>query len=172
MTATLGLGAVVAFIDPARPGPEQEAVASAPRCRRIRARLDGMGRDVRKQRAEALASFAVAGVALVMVVLALGNLALWLHAQNVVVAAAQEAAVVASRENATTADGRETARGLLVSSLGSGADRVTSIDVRADADTVTAEVRGSFGPSCCWDHSTAAPLHATASLEREQQYDS
>ena len=52
------------------------------------------------------------------VVVAIGNLALWLYAQNIVVAAAQEAAVVASRENGTPLDGQRTARALLVASLG------------------------------------------------------
>ena len=60
-----------------------------------------MRRLVHRQPAQALASFAVAGVALITIVLALGNVALWLYAQNTVVAAAQEAAVVASRENGT-----------------------------------------------------------------------
>ena len=62
-----------------------------------------MPRVTGRQPAQALASFAVVGVALVAVVLAVGNLALWLYAQNTVIAAAQEAAVVASRENGTPA---------------------------------------------------------------------
>src|SRR6266566_7270483 len=45
-----------------------------------------MSRLVQRQPAQALASFAVAGVALITIMLALGNFALWLYAQNTVVA--------------------------------------------------------------------------------------
>jgi len=126
-----------------------------------------MSRLPHRQRAQALASFAVAGVALVTIVLTLGNLALWLYAQNVVVAAAQEAAVVASRENGTPLEGQQTARSLLVSSLGSSAGRVTTIDVRVDANVATADVRGSW-PVVLLGPLASAPLHATATLERER----
>ena len=120
-----------------------------------------------RQPAQALASFAVVGVALVAVVLAAGNLAVRLYAQNTVIAAAQEAAVVASRENGTPLDGQQTARSLLVASLGPSADRVTTIDVRIDADVATAEVRGSW-PVVLLGPLASAPLHATATLERER----
>jgi uncharacterized membrane protein YqiK len=126
-----------------------------------------MPRVTGRQPAQALASFAVVGVALVAVVLAIGNLALWLYAQNTVIAAAQEAAVVASRENGTPLDGQQTARSLLVASLGSSADRVTTIDVRIDADVATAEVRGSW-PVVLLGPLASAPLHATATLARER----
>lgn len=117
--------------------------------------------------AQTLASFAVAGVALVTVVLTLGNLALWLYAQNAVVAAAQEAAVVASREGGTPADGQRTARSLLVASLGPGAGRVTMIDVQVNADVATADVRGNW-PVVLPGPLASAPLHATATLERQR----
>lgn len=126
-----------------------------------------MRRLPHRQPAQALASFAVAGVALVTAVLTLGNLAMWLYAQNAVVAAAQEAAVVASRENGTPVDGQRTARSLLVASLGPSADRVTTIAVRLDADVATAEVRGSW-PVVLLGPLASAPLHATATLERER----
>jgi len=126
-----------------------------------------MSRLVHRQPAQALASFAVVGVALITIVLALGNLALWLYAQNTVVAAAQEAAVVASRENGTPLAGQQSARALLVASLGPSAQRVTTIDVRLDADVATAEVRGSW-PVVLLGPLASAPLHATATLERER----
>jgi hypothetical protein len=126
-----------------------------------------MSRLAHRQPAQALASFAVTGVALVTLVLALGNFALWLYAQNTVVAAAPEAAVVASRENGSSLDGQRTARSLLVASLGSSAERVTTIDVRLDADVATAEVRGSW-PVVLLGPLASAPLHATATLERER----
>jgi hypothetical protein len=126
-----------------------------------------VNRLAHRQPAQTFASFAVAGVALVTVIVALGNVALWLYAQNVVVAAAQEAAVVASRENGTLQDGRQTARALLVASLGPSAERVPTIDVRLDPDVVTAEVRGSW-PVVLLGPLASAPLHATATLQRER----
>ena len=126
-----------------------------------------MSRLVHRQPAQALASFAVAGVALITIVLALGNFALWLYAQNTVVAAAQEAAVVASRENGTPLASQQSARSLLVASLGPSAQRVTTIDVRLDADVATAEVRGSW-PVVLLGPLASAPLHATATLARER----
>jgi len=126
-----------------------------------------MSRLVQRQPAQALASFAVAGVALITIMLALGNFALWLYAQNTVVAAAQEAAVVASREDGTPLAGQQSARSLLVASLGPSAQRVTTIDVRLDADVATAEVRGSW-PVVLLGPLASAPLHATATLERER----
>jgi hypothetical protein len=121
----------------------------------------------RREPGQALASFALAGVALVTVVLTLGNLAMWLYAQNAVVAAAQEAAVVASRENGTSVEGQQRARSLLVASLGPSAERVTTIAVRIDANVATAEVRGSW-PVVLLGPLASAPLHATATLERER----
>ena len=78
---------------------------------------------------DAQAAFAVTGTALVAVVMALGNLAFWLYAQNAVTAAAQEAAVVVSREDGTPQAGQRTARALLAASLGPGAEHVTTIDI-------------------------------------------
>jgi hypothetical protein len=121
----------------------------------------------RHQPAQTLASFAVAGTALVMIVLALGNLALWLYAQNAVTAAAQEAAVVASREDGTPQAGQQTAQALLRSSLGQEAGRVTTIDVNLDADTATATIRGSW-PVVLLGPVTTAPLRAIATIERER----
>jgi len=121
----------------------------------------------RRQAAQTLAAFAVAGTALVAVVMALGNLAFWLYAQNAVTAAAQEAAVVVSREDGTPQAGQRTARALLTASLGPGAEHVTTIDINVDADTATVEVRGSW-PVMLLGSLTSAPLHATATLERER----
>jgi hypothetical protein len=120
-----------------------------------------------RQPAQSLAAFAVAGTALVSIMLALGNLAFWLYAQNAVTAAAQEAAVVASREAGTPRGGLQTARALLVSSLGPGAERVNAINVTVDADAATVEVSGSW-PVVLLGPLTNAPLHATATVERER----
>ena len=121
----------------------------------------------RRQAAQTLAAFAVAGTALVAIVMALGNLAFWLYAQNAVTAAAQEAAVVVSREDGTPQAGQRTARALLAASLGPGAEHVTVIDITIDASTATVEVRGSW-PVVLLGSLASAPLHATATLERER----
>ncbi len=117
--------------------------------------------------AQTVAAFAVAGTALVFVVLALGNLALWLYAQNAVTAAAQEAAVVASREDGTAADAEQRAQTLLRASLGPGAEHVTSVVVTVDASTATARVQGSW-PVVLVSTLADAPLRATATMERER----
>jgi len=121
----------------------------------------------RCQPAQTLASFAVAGTALVIVMLALGNLAFWLYAQNAVTAAAQEAAVVASREDGTPQAGQQTAQALLRASLGPSAEHVTTIDVFLDANAATARVQGSW-PVVLLGPVTAAPLRATATIARER----
>jgi len=120
-----------------------------------------------RQPAQTLASFAVAGTALVAIVLALGNLAFWLYAQNAVTAAAQEAAVVASREDGTPQGALQTARALLAASLGPGAEHVKTIDISVDANAATANVRGSW-PVVLLGPLTSAPLRATATIERER----
>src|SRR5579864_6528831 len=125
---------------------------------RAQLRLNG------RQPAQTFTSFAVAGTALVMTVLALGNIAFWLYAQNAVIAAAQEAAVVASREDGTLQAGQQTARALLQASLGPGAEHVTTIDITLDANAATASVGGSW-PVVLLGPVTSAPLHATATIE-------
>jgi hypothetical protein len=114
-----------------------------------------------------MAAFAVAGVALVGAMLALGNLALWLYAQNVVTAAAQEAALVASREDGTAQDGQQRAQALLAAGLGPGVEHVTNIDVSIDANAATASVGGTW-PVVLLGPAASAPLHATATIERER----
>ena len=114
-----------------------------------------------------MAAFAVAAIALVSVTLALGNVALWLYAQNAVTAAAQEAAVVASREDGSVLDGQQRARALLVASLGPGAEHVTRVDVSMDANAATANVQGTW-PVVLLGPAASAPLHATATIERER----
>ena len=67
----------------------------------------------RRARGQVMAQFAVSSVALLSVIVAIADVALWLHAQNVVVAAAQEGATVASREGGTALAGRLAASELL-----------------------------------------------------------
>jgi hypothetical protein len=121
----------------------------------------------RREPAQTFASFAVAGTALILIALALGNLVFWLYAQNAVTAAAQEAAVVASREDGTAQAGQQTAQALLRASLGPGAEHVTIVDIRLDANAATATVQGRW-PVVLLGPMTTAPLRATATIERER----
>ena len=137
------------------------------RCRKVALAVSGKRVRASRQPAQSMAAFAVAAMALVGVVLALGNLALWLYAQNVVTAAAQEAAVVASREGGTVLEGQQRARGVLVASLGPRADHVTRIDISVDANDATANVQGVW-PVMLLGPAASAPLRATATIERER----
>jgi hypothetical protein len=119
-----------------------------------------------RQRGDVIAEFAVSGVALAIVIVALVQLGFWLYAQNVVVAAAQEGAAVAAREDGTAEDGSQRAQALLVASLGPSADRVT-VRVQQDANQATADVSGSW-PVMVLGPVVNAPVHASATLERER----
>jgi hypothetical protein len=94
------------------------------------------------------------------------DVVLWLHAQNIVVAAAQEAATIASREDGTVASAQQRATELLRAALGSEVAALEPIQIQVDADTATAEVRGAWrvpplGPL------VRMPLRARASVARE-----
>jgi hypothetical protein len=114
-----------------------------------------------------MAEFAVASVVFVFTVVAIVDLALWLHAQNVVMAASQEAAVVASRSDGTSAQAVQAGWNLLGAGLGSWAGSIDRVEVQIGADTATAEVRGTWhvaplGPLI------AVPVHSTTRMLREQ----
>src|ERR1700687_816210 len=97
-------------------------------------------RGVRRHaRGQVMAQFAVSSVALLSVIVAIADVALWLHAQNVVVAAAQEGATVASREGGTALAGRLAASELLQAGLGPSTDAIQHVQVQVDADAATAE---------------------------------
>ena len=124
-------------------------------------RLDG------RWRGEAIAEFAVASIVLLWTIVGIVDLALWLHAENVVLAASQEAATVASREGASAAEAAIAARNLLRAGLGSEAAAIDTVNVEIGADAATAEVRGT------WHVAPLGPLvpvrlHATTTMLREQ----
>jgi Flp pilus assembly protein TadG len=118
--------------------------------------------------AQGLAEFAVISVALLVVVIGISNLAFWLYAQQVVTAAAQEAAVVASREDGTVADGREAGQSMLRAGLGATAvTEVADVAVWLDSEVARAEVRGRW-PMTVGGPLLYVPLKATASLARDR----
>jgi TadE-like protein len=120
-----------------------------------------------RARAQAMAEFAVTSVVLLFTVVAIIDLALWLQAQNVVIAASQEAAAVGSRGDGTSTQGVAAGWNLLRAGLGSGVSGIDRVEVRIGTDSATAEVRGTWhvaplGPL------VPVPLHATTTILREQ----
>jgi Flp pilus assembly protein TadG len=120
-----------------------------------------------RARGHGLAEFAVTSVAMVTLVVSVADVALWLHAQNVVVGAAQEAAAVASREGGSVQEAQRAAQELLRAGLGAEAAGIQPVEVSIDLDSVTADVRGTWrvapmGPL------VEVPVHARATLVRER----
>jgi Flp pilus assembly protein TadG len=118
-------------------------------------------------RGHGLAEFAVTSLAVVGLIVGVADVALWLHAQNVVIAAAQEAAAVASREGGSPEQAQHAAQDLLQAGLGAEAAGIQPAQVTIGSDTVSAEVRGTWrvallGPL------VSVPLHAQASMVREE----
>jgi TadE-like protein len=114
-----------------------------------------------------MAEFAIASVVFLSTVVAIIDLALWLHAQHVVIAASQEAAAVASRADGTNSQAVEAGWNLLRAGLGSGVAGIDRVDVQLGPETATAEVHGTWhvaplGPF------VPVPLHATTTMLREQ----
>jgi hypothetical protein len=100
------------------------------------------------------------------VVFGVADFALWLHAQNATIAAAQEAAVVAAREDGSAASGEQVGRELLRAALGPSAERV-QVSVEIGDDVVTADAHGSWGVAP-FGLPVAAPLNARAIISRDR----
>src|SRR6266540_2529174 len=120
-----------------------------------------------RARGQALAELALASVVFLWTVVGIIDLALWLHAQNVVISASQEAAVVGSRADGTSAQAVEAGWNLLRAGLGYGVSGIDTVNVQVGPDTATAEVRGTWfvaplGPL------VPVQLHATTTMLREQ----
>jgi hypothetical protein len=119
-----------------------------------------------------LAEIAVVALVVLVWVTALADVALWLHAQNATVAAAQEAAVTAARADAgadleaAAQRGQRVGRSLLQASLGPSAGQV-DLQVAVDGEVTRAEATGTW-PIAPFGRLVALPLHATASLTRER----
>src|SRR5579859_4572890 len=119
-----------------------------------------------RAQAQAMAEFAIATVVLLYTVVAVIDLALWLHAQNVVIAASQEAAAVASRGDGSSAQAAQSAWSVLRAGLGSGFDDIDAVDVQIGPDSVTATVHGTWHVSPLGPL-VPVPLHATTSMLRD-----
>jgi hypothetical protein len=104
-----------------------------------------------------------------LVAVALVQLALYAHAQHVVVAAVQDGARVASGEGRTPDDGYAYAEALLRAGLGSHATGVRLRIAEADGgDTVVAEASGGLRTVVPWVADARLPLSARAIVHRER----
>ena len=131
-------------------------------------------RAIRGTRGQALVEAAVSFPLLVLLLLAVVECALYVHALHVVAGAAQEGAHAAAAEHATIQeavdDGRARARDVLQAGLGQYADDVQVLDPSIDGGSVVVELRGSMplffgGPG--QDTPVQLPLDATARVSRE-----
>lgn len=128
--------------------------AALERVRRVRAR------------GQAIAEFAVASVVLLGTIVAVIDLALWLHSQNVVLAASQEAAAVGSRGDGTSSVAEQAAWNVLRAGLGSSVTGVDSVTVTIDPETTTAEVSGTWYVAPL-GALVPVPLHARTTMLRQ-----
>ncbi len=106
---------------------------------------------------------------LLTVLVALVQFALYVHARNIVAAAAQEGARVAAAEGTTLDDGKAHARRLLAAGLGQSA---ASPEVRTEQDleaqTVTVEAQGRLRVIIPLVPSSSLPLRSRATMSKEQ----
>ena len=114
----------------------------------------------------ALVEFALTTLVFFGMIFAIGDFALWLHAQNAATGAAQLAAATAAREDGTPEAGQQAGENFLRSALGQSAGHVrVSVQVSNDAASATAD--GSWTISPLGDRMTV-PILATANVTRER----
>lgn len=109
---------------------------------------------------------AIAFPLLLLVALGLLQFALFYHAENVVMAAAQDGARVAAAEDRAAADGVAHAQALLRAGLGQTAEDVSVVG-RDGTDAVAVEVAGRLRPILPWLGDGTLPLHARAVVHKE-----
>jgi len=127
-------------------------------------RLAGL---TRRQRGQALVEAPVAFLLLLIAAVAILQFSLWMHARGVVLAAVQDGARVASSETGRLPDGVAAAQSLLRVGLGANAPLVT-LAVDEDAVAVHFSADGRLPALLPWGPVTTLPLHASASMARDQ----
>src|SRR6185437_11476744 len=123
-------------------------------------------RTARSARGQALVESALAFSVLVLLALALVQLALYVHAENVAIGACQDGAHVAAAADGTVADGIATAQALLQAGLGQDSDDVT-VRGSAGGDTVVVEAQGQLSLILPWVGNPTLPLHAQAIVTKD-----
>lgn len=118
------------------------------------------------QRGQATVELAVAFSVFVIVLVGLVQIALFVHARQVVYGAAQDGARVAAADGGSLERGVEHTRDLLRVGLGQHAASVTASG-RADGETVVIEVTGSLRMIIPWVTDTELPLRARVITQKE-----
>ncbi len=120
----------------------------------------------RMETGAAMVETAMAFPLLIIVALGLVQFALYAHAQNVVVGAAQDGARVAAAEDRDIEDGLARAHDLLQAGLGPSAEGV-SVRGADDGDVVVVEAQGRLRLILPWLGDASLPLHAQAMMSKE-----
>ena len=124
------------------------------------------GRTARPAGGQALVESAIAFPVLLLIALALVQLALYVHAENVTIGACQDGARVASAADGTVSDGVATAQALLQAGLGSSASDVRVVGTMG-AGSVVLEAQGQLPLVLPWIGNPSLPLHARVLMTRE-----
>jgi Flp pilus assembly protein TadG len=114
----------------------------------------------------ALVEFALTAAAFFGMIFAIGDFALWIHAQNAATGAAQLAAATAARDDGTAAAGQQAGENFLHAALGQSATQVV-ISVNVSSDVASATAGGNWTISPLGDRMTV-PILATATVTRER----
>ena len=137
------------------------AVATSTVTARLRGSRDGEG-----ARGQSLVELALVLPALLLVLVAVVQLALVIHAQNVITAAAQEGARYGAAEGRTATEGAMRAQEVLASGIG-GEDGTFTATARGTGDVVVVQVQGRYRLLVPWLTGRTLPLAATAEMRRE-----
>jgi Flp pilus assembly protein TadG len=118
-------------------------------------------------RAQSLVEVALVLPLLILAGAGVVQFSLWMHAEGIVTAAVQDGARVASSESGTLDQGSAVAQSLLRDGLGPNAALV-QLAASQDASSVRFEVNGTLPALLPWGPATAVPLHASASMSKDQ----
>ena len=117
-------------------------------------------------RGTALVEFALTTLVFFGMIFAIGDFAVWVHAQNAATGAAQLAAATAAREGGTPSTGQQAGENFLRSALGQSAGQVR-VSVQVSSAVASATADGSWTISPLGDRMTV-PIQATATVTRER----
>jgi Flp pilus assembly protein TadG len=120
-----------------------------------------------RMRAQSLVEVAFVLPLLILAGAGVVQFSLWMHAEGVVTAAAQDGARVATRESGTLEQGTAAAQSLLRDGLGPNAAFV-HLAASQDASGVRFEVSGTLPAMLPWGPAATIPLHARASMARDR----
>ena len=118
-------------------------------------------------RGQAMVELALAFPLLVLAALALVQFALYVHAENVTIGAAQDGARVAAEVDRGVSDGVATTQSLLQAGLGAEASFV-AVQGTDDGTAVTITASGSLPLILPAVANASLPLHAQASVSKER----